>query len=52
VGLRELVYTLTFGLVGLVLATVVLLTPWYPGPERPTAPVVQLVVPGGVAGQR
>jgi hypothetical protein len=52
VGLRELVYAFALGLAGLVLATVVLLAPWYPGPERPSAPVVELVVPGGVAGQR
>jgi hypothetical protein len=51
VGLRELVYAFVVGLAGLVLATIVVLAPWYPAPERPSSPVVQLVSPGGVAGQ-
>jgi hypothetical protein len=49
--MRELRYALVVGLAGLVLAGVAVLAPWYQGPVRPTAPVVQLVAPGGVAGQ-
>jgi hypothetical protein len=49
--MRELRYALVVGLAGLVLATVAVLAPWYPGPAESAVPVVQLVVPGGVAGQ-
>jgi hypothetical protein len=52
VAVRELWYAVAVGLAGLAVATLALLTPWYPGPERPTGSAVQLVAPGGVAGQR
>jgi hypothetical protein len=45
---RELGYVLILGLVGLVLAALVVLVPWYPGTD---AHVVRLVVPGGIVGQ-
>jgi hypothetical protein len=51
-GVRELVYVVVVALGGLVLAAAVALTPW-PGPlSPPTAPVVELITPGGVAGRR
>jgi hypothetical protein len=50
--MRELRYALMVGLAGLVLATLAVFAPWYrPGPVPPSVPVVELVAPGGVAGQ-
>ena len=51
VGARELVYVIAVALAGVVLAVTAALTPWYPGPSVPNAPVVKVVTPGGVAGQ-
>jgi hypothetical protein len=51
VGARELVYPLVAGLAGLAVAALVILMPWYGSPDRPGSSVVQLVAPGGVAGQ-
>jgi hypothetical protein len=41
---------LIVGLVGLFLATLVILAPWYPGPDLPDIPAV-VTAPGGIAGQ-
>ena len=50
-GLRELGYALVVALVGLVLAALVILAPWYPGHDLPGISVLELVAPGGLAGQ-
>ncbi len=50
--MRELRYAVLMGLAGLVLATFAVLAPWYQaGPVPPGVSVVELVAPGGVAGQ-
>jgi len=51
VGGRELGYVLALGLAGLILAALVILAPWYPHGAPPGTTVVELVTPGGFAGQ-
>jgi hypothetical protein len=50
--MRELFYVVAMALVGLVLATALTLAPWHVERSAPGTPVVELVSPGGVAGQR
>ena len=50
-GGKELGYVLVLGLAGLVLAALVILAPWYPQGPRPGTTVVEVVTPGGFAGQ-
>jgi hypothetical protein len=51
-GRRELFYVVAMALAGLGLAVVVALSPWHAQHSAPGTTVVELVTPGGVAGQR
>jgi hypothetical protein len=51
VGVREMLVVLVIAAAGLLLAGLAALTDWYQHPTAPHAPVIEIVTPGGVAGQ-
>jgi hypothetical protein len=42
-GIRELLFVTAVAVVGLVLAAIVALAPWYPGPQAGRTPIVTVV---------
>jgi hypothetical protein len=51
VGTREMLVVLAVAAAGLILAGLAALTGWYQHPAAPHAPAVEIILPGGVAGQ-
>jgi hypothetical protein len=52
VGVRELLVVAGLAAVGVILAAVAVLSPWYPASPASRTPIVTVIDPGGVADGR
>ncbi len=52
IGVRELLVVAALAAVGVILAAVAVLSPWYPASPTTRTPIVTVIDPGGVADGR
>jgi hypothetical protein len=51
VGVREMLVVVVIAASGLILAGLAAMTDWYGHAASPRAPIVEIIAPGGIAGQ-